>query len=340
MISIRGNWPLFPARDVVVPHTRTMPDMLRILDVLVQDDPITRGDFWRRQDVVEVPAASSRRPPSYLGLTDPNALQGRRLAVPAMYLGLDPDYPMAVRESVLAGWERARSRLKDLGAEVIVSDFPLISAFEAERPGQKFIGKLGDLPPEWSQIEFGSFLAFGWDDFLRANGDPSIPDLRAVESREIYPPAPGALPDRYERLGDQSARFADTVDSARAGLEDPRSHPLFACGLRALVALREELVYAWMRERGFDALVLPANADVDEAAADLAWANGVVFSHGNYALRQVGLPTVTVPMGIMDDTRIPVGLTFAGPSGSDAALLGWAAAFDAESMRQPPALEV
>lgn len=45
MISIRGNWPLFPARDVVVPHTRTMPDMLRILDVLVQDDPITRGDF-------------------------------------------------------------------------------------------------------------------------------------------------------------------------------------------------------------------------------------------------------------------------------------------------------
>ena len=78
-----------------------------------------------------MPAASSRRPPSYLGLTDPNALQGRRLAVPAMYLGLDTDYPMAVRESVLAGWERARSRLKDLGAEVIVSDFALISAFEA-----------------------------------------------------------------------------------------------------------------------------------------------------------------------------------------------------------------
>ena len=119
----------------------------------------------------------------------------------------------------------------------------------------------------------------------------------------------------------------------------PQPPELFACGLLGLVALLEELVYAWMRERGFDALVLPANADVDEAAADLAWANGVVFSHCNYALRQVGLPTVTVPMGIMDDTRIPVGLTFAGPAGSDAALRGWAAAFDAESMRQPPALE-
>ena len=56
------NWPLFPARDVVVPHTRTMPDMLRILDVLVQDDPITRGTL-RRQEAPRC-LASSRRPPS------------------------------------------------------------------------------------------------------------------------------------------------------------------------------------------------------------------------------------------------------------------------------------
>ena len=103
VISIRGNWPLFPARDVVVPHTRTMPDMLRILDVLVQDDPITRGDFLAPPDVVEVPAAAvgAHRPTS--GSPTRTRFQGRRQAVPAMYLGLDPDYPMAVRESVLAG---------------------------------------------------------------------------------------------------------------------------------------------------------------------------------------------------------------------------------------------
>ena len=31
--------------DVVVPHTRTMADMLEVLDVLVHADHDTRGDF-------------------------------------------------------------------------------------------------------------------------------------------------------------------------------------------------------------------------------------------------------------------------------------------------------
>ena len=41
--------------DVVVPHTRTMADMLEILDVLVADDPETRGDFWRAQPWIRIP---------------------------------------------------------------------------------------------------------------------------------------------------------------------------------------------------------------------------------------------------------------------------------------------
>ncbi|GAA4283303.1 amidase [Brevibacterium daeguense] len=348
ILSIRGNWPLFPARDVVVPHTRSMPDMLRLLDVLVQDDPITRGDFWRNQDVVRIPKPSEHRPESYLDLQDPEALRGRRLAVPAMYLGQDPAYPMRVRPAILDLWERAQARLEGLGAEVVVTDFPLISKYEGDRPGQKFLGDLGDLPSDWSDIEFGGFLAFGWDDFLRANGDPLIPSLDVVESKDIYPTPPGALPDRYERVDDHDDRFKELVDAARSGIPDPREHPQFARGLRAIVALREELVESWMASHGFDAIVFPANADVgpanadvDEAAADLAWANGVVFSNGNYALRHVGLPTVTVPMGSMEDPGMPVGLTFAGAGYSDLALLGYAAAFEAAgsgSLRVPPPL--
>ena len=46
--------------DVVVPHTRTMADLLEVLDVIVADDAETRGDFWRAQPWVEIPAASSR----------------------------------------------------------------------------------------------------------------------------------------------------------------------------------------------------------------------------------------------------------------------------------------
>ena len=47
VISARGNWPLVPTMDVVVPHTRSIPDMLELLDVIVADDGETRGDFWR-----------------------------------------------------------------------------------------------------------------------------------------------------------------------------------------------------------------------------------------------------------------------------------------------------
>jgi amidase len=62
VISVRGNWPLVPTMDVVVPHTRSMADMLEILDVIVADDPDTRGDLWRRQPWVAIPKASEVRP--------------------------------------------------------------------------------------------------------------------------------------------------------------------------------------------------------------------------------------------------------------------------------------
>ena len=55
VISVRGNWPLVPTMDVVVPHTRSMADMREVLDILVQDDPDTRGDFWRSQPWVALP---------------------------------------------------------------------------------------------------------------------------------------------------------------------------------------------------------------------------------------------------------------------------------------------
>lgn len=348
ILSIRGNWPLFPARDVVVPHTRSMPDMLRLLDVLVQDDPITRGDFWRHQDVVPLPLPSTHRPDSYPGLQDPDALRGKRFAVPAMYLGQDPHYPMPVRPSVLRLWDRARARLERLGAEVVVTDFPLMTTYEGDKPGKKFLGRLGDLPQNWSDIEFNNFLAFGWDDFLRANGDPNLSRLGDVDSAEIYPTPTGALPDRYERVGDHDDRFRGIVEHARSGIADPRGLPEFARGLRALVALRESLVESWLHDQGFDAIVFPANADVgpanadvDAAAADRAWANGTFFSHGNYAFRHLGIPSVTVAMGVMHDIGMPVGLTFAGAAYTDPALLAYATAFEtgAEgSLRQAPSL--
>ena len=346
ILSIRGNWPLFPARDVVVPHTRSMSDMLHLLDVIVQDDAETRGDFWRNQTVIELPLPSEHRPQTYQSLANAEALRGKRFAVPAMYLGLDPGYPIKVRPSILQEWEKAKARLARLGAEVVVTDFPLISTYEGDRPGQKYLGKLGDLPTDWSEIEFSSFLAFGWDDFLRANGDPAFPSLGNVDSALIYPTPEGALPDRYERVGDHDDRFKAIVEHAQEGIPDPRSHPRFEQGLRAITKLRESLFESWLTDNHFDAVVFPANADVgpadadtNVASADKAWANGVLFSNGNYALRHVGIPTVTVAMGLMSDIGMPVGLTFAGSAYDDLALLSYAFAFETgegESLRKAP----
>lgn len=316
VLSIRGNWPLSPARDVVVPHTRSMPDMLRLLDVIVADDPETRGDFWRRQSVVDVEVPSRHRPKSYVeacSASDGSALEGAVIAVPAMYLGEDPDYPLEVRPSILRLWEQARKRLEAAGAVVKVTDFPLISAYE-QRPGQKFHDELGGLPADWGDIEFNSFLAYGWDDLLRANGDPAVPNLGEADPTLIFPRDPGSLPDRYEHDPDHDNRFRGVVARAAEGIADPQTLPEFAQGLRAVVELRDELVTSWMDDSGYDAVVFPANADVapadshiNEDSADIAWRNGVVFSNGNYALRHVGLPSVTVPMGTMADIGMPGG---------------------------------
>ena len=65
VISVRGGWPLVPTMDVVVPHTRTMADMFEVLDVIVVDDPIARGDFWRSQPWITLSSPSELRPASF-----------------------------------------------------------------------------------------------------------------------------------------------------------------------------------------------------------------------------------------------------------------------------------
>jgi len=101
----------------------------------------------------------------------------------------------------------------------------------------------------------------------------------------------------------------------------------------------------WMDERGLDAVVFPAvadvgpaDADVDEASAELAWRNGVWVANGNLVPRHLGIPTVTVPMGTMADIGMPVGLTIAGRAWGDTELLRLAAAFEATGTRRatPP----
>ncbi|MFS0795293.1 amidase [Microbacterium sp. 1P10AE] len=344
MISVRGNWPLVPTMDVVVPHTRSMADLLAVLDVIVADDPETRGDFWRAQPWVPLPAASEVRPPSFAALAAGTSLRGKRIGIPRMFLGTDPlagtgpggiggptGERIVPRPSLLDLWAVARADLEAAGAIVVECDFPLLSNYEGDRPGAPTIRTRGLVSEEFLHREIVDLSAWAWDDFLRGTGHPGLAE---VEGAAIFPHPEGALPDRYTGFDDDIAEYPAHV----------REHPVasfteiphLAEGLRGLEETRRRDLEEWMDAESLDAVVFPtladvapADADVNEASADIAWRNGVWVATGNLAIRHCGVPTVTVPLGTLADIGMPTGLTFAGRAYDDAALLSLAAAFEA-----------
>ncbi|MER8645576.1 amidase [Mesorhizobium sp. M1252] len=344
VISVRGNWPLVPTMDVVVPHTRGIADMLELLDVIVADDTETRGDFWRAQPWVSIAKSAALRPPSYTTLALEGSLKGKRLGVPKMYIGRDGGAPKPIetRASVLDLWRQAARDLEKLGAEVVEVDFPVVSNYERDRPGTKTMVERGLVPEAFAEREIWDLCMWGWDDFLRANADPAIPDLAAVDGPKIFPQPPGALPDRY---GDDGFDLADYVTSAKQGVMPLLDIPALAEGLRGLEATRRIDFEDWLDEHRLDAVVLPAvadvgpaDADVNETSAAIAWRNGTWVANGNLVWRHLGIPTVTVPMGTMADIGMPVGLTFAGKAYDDAELLRLAGDYERATQRRtsPP----
>ncbi|RWM89992.1 MAG: amidase [Mesorhizobium sp.] len=344
VISVRGNWPLVPTMDVVVPHTRSVPDMLELLDVIVADDHDTRGDFWRVQPWVSIPKASALRPASYTGLPLQGAIEGKRLGVPKMYIGKDlgAGRPIETRASVLELWRQAAHDLQALGAEVVEVDFPVVSNYERDRPGARSMVDRGLVPEEFANREIWDLSIWSWDDFLRANADPAIPDLASVDGPKIFPQPPGTLPDRY---GDDCFDLADYVERAKNGVSPLEAIPTIVDGLKGLEETRRIDFENWLDANRLDAVVLPAvadvgpaDADVNEASADLAWRNGTWVANGNLVWRHLGIPTVTVPMGTMADIGMPVGLTFAGKAYDDVALLMMAGGYERATKRRtlPP----
>ncbi|GHJ91199.1 amidase family protein [Streptomyces sp. NE5-10] len=363
VISVRGNWPLVPTMDVVVPHTRTMADLLELLDVIVADDPDPRGDLWRAQPWLELPPPSRVRPSSYPALAPADAgaaasvLAGKRVGVPRMYINADPDagtnpdggiggqtgQRVETRPSVIALWEAARRDLEAAGAEVVEVDFPVVSNYESDRPGAPSLFTRGLISREYLTFEIEDLSAWAWDDFLRANGDPALSSLADVDGDRIWPKREGELPDRYEGFDDTIGEYPRFVrERPYASLADM---PLLEAGLRGLEETRRVDLEEWMDGLGLDAVVFPAVADVgpadmdvNVASADLGWRNGVWVANGNLVPRHLGIPTVTVPMGTMTDTGMPVGLTFAGRAYDDNALLSLAAAFERTGNRRtvPP----
>ncbi|WP_443080750.1 amidase [Streptomyces sp. PTD5-9] len=363
VISVRGNWPLVPTMDVVVPHTRTMGDLLEVLDIVVADDAETRGDFWRAQPWVDIPRAGDVRPESYLALAPSGpdearaTLRGVTLGVPRMYINADPHagtgrkpgiggamgHRIHTRASVIDLWAAVRTDLEAAGATVVEVDFPAVTNYEGDRPGAPTIADRGLVPPEYLRTELVELSAWAWEDFVAANGDPGLSTIADVDGGQIFPEPEGALPDRYDGVEEHISHYPQSVrDMAGAPFTQL---PFVAEGLKGLELTRRVDLEEWMEQLGLDAVVFPAVADVGGADMDIdpdtaahGWANGVWVANGNLALRHLGIPTVTVPMGTMADTRMPVGLTFDGPAYSDTSLLRLAAAFVATGERraEPP----
>ena len=354
VISTRGNWPLVPTMDVVVPHTRTMADLLEVLEVIVADDPDTRGDFWRTQPWIPLPAPSAVRPDDYRALGAGASVAGLRLGIPRMYINADPDagtspapgiggptgQRIQTRASIIALWEQTRASLEAAGAEVVEVDFPVVSTYEGDRPEATTIATRGFVSPAYLRREIVDLSAWAWEDFLSANGDPALSSLTNVDGARIFPHPEGALPDRYTGFDDDIATYPDWVR------ENPgmtwRDMPELEEGLRGLERTRRVDLEEWMAGLGLDAVVFPAVADVgpadmdvNPASAELGWRNGVWVANGNLAIRHLGIPTVTVPMGLMDDIRMPIGLTIAGRARDDAALLRLGCAIETLAPERP-----
>jgi len=356
VISVRGNWPLVPTMDVVVPHSRSMADMLELLDIIVADDADSRGDLWRRQAWVSIPKASDIRPPSYAGIAGTASLAGKRFGLPAMYINADlaagtgenpgiggaTGQRIETRASMLTLCTAAREALVAAGAEVVVTDFPVISNYEGDRPGAPTIATRGLVSPDYLHREIVDLSAWAWDDFLAANAAPGLSRLADIDGTRIFPAPKGSLPDQYYG-------FDDSIVGYPAHL---REHPVasfteipdLAAGFQGLEETRRVDFEDWMERLGLDAVVFPAvadigpaDADVNPISADLAWRNGTWVANGNLAIRHLGIPTVTVPMGVLADIGMPAGLTFAGRAWDDMALLGYACAFEQTgTYRQKP----
>jgi amidase len=230
VISVRGNWPLTPTMDVVVPYARTMADLLEVLDVVVADDADTRGDLWRLQPWVQFPRPPRcvrlpiwswlpRPMPSRASASACRACLSTRMNWPAPATtpaSAARPVSASIPATVIALWEEARKALEAAGAEVIEVDFPLVSNCEGDRPGAPTVFNRGIVSPEFLNDELWELSGWAFDDFLRANGDPKLNKLADVDGPKIFPHDPGTLPNRE---GDLAAGMDEYVNMAKRGLK-------------------------------------------------------------------------------------------------------------------------
>lgn len=244
--------------------------MLTLLDVVTQTDDITEGDFWRNQPFIHMPEELFPGKPDLfrdIAFQPRMSLSGIRIAVPSIYIGGPPPQgvdPTYTSQAVIDLWEQARKDLESLGAEVVVvSDFPLVTAYENPALLPEGCPNLAD---SWLDAERGPLVARAWDAFLKDNKDPEIPDLSTVDPLNIFPMRmrteaelaflPMANDIHWTRL---------PAYAKDAGLYETKG---LAEGLQLLESMRKCLLDDYLIANDCDFFVFPAAGDVGPADAD------------------------------------------------------------------------
>jgi amidase len=162
---------------------------------------------------------------------------------------------------------------------------------------------------EFLHDELWALSAWGFDDFLQANGDPKLNRLVDVDGPLIFPHDPGTLPNREDDL---AAGMDEYVKMAERGITPWDQISTLPDGLRGLEQTRKLDLEGWMDALGLDAVLFPTVADVGPADADV-----------NLQSADIGMP---------------VGLTFAGRAYDDSALLRLASAYESTGTKRviPP----
>lgn len=348
LLSCRGLWPLYVTCDVPAPYARSMDDMLTILDVIGTDDPDTTGDFIREQKHIVIPKPSIK---NYHALKDLQKFRGKRIGVPKMYIGGKDFDPHAkhpyISPEVIELWQETEKNLTELGAEIVHIDFPLITNYENDSVSGE-ANNVSGRPGNWNLLERGILIAKAWDAFLVSNADPNIKCLADIKDPAmLFPKPPDYLPDTFLEV----RNWIDYpgLPKLMETIKEKCIHDIegMSQALNALEAQRKHDLEDWMDANNLHVLAFPAQGDVGLSDLEFNYkstkhslTNGVKYSNGNRAIRHLGVPTVSVPMGVMSKKKTPVNVTFAGKAYYDEELLGYAWTYeDATKKRASPPMK-
>lgn len=316
LTSIAGIHPLDWLRDNTGPLARDVTSAAIALDVMQAPDPL---DPWTLRDLtLNRPIHPQRHP--YTRYLKPNALRGKRFAVPAFILsgspsvyGTGPDAPPnagAVSPETRTAFLHAVDQLRAAGATVLIDPAILPESFFVA------IRKVNTRP----------YRREGVDTFLRDFGPAQYHSVAEYEAAtgDTFPAfmIGGARPGR------------ETGTEPQLSLEtDPARETNYYGPQRAALALYNDT----LKRYHLDGFVYPAlqiptydetlpNASKAGPYSETGWVN------------RIGVPAISVPGGFYPN-GLPFGLEISGQRWHDGTLIGYAYAYEqATHNRHPPTL--